>query len=347
VKLIKVGGKANENLYRHPETGIIYFWMAKKGRGRVQKSTGTDVLSEARRIADEIKFEFLGQRNPRLGRKLVKELFPEWLETKQIRRPATFARYSLCWEHLQPFTDGLAPEDLNERWWESEYIPGKRRGDKDRRFFNDRKTVRGFLIAMRRDGLIDRVPTFINPDPKSTVGKVYSDAEIRKLRANASDDLGLQIDMALSMFMRKGEILLLALERIDRKNRLIRLGSVDTKTKKARTFAISKLCWPRIEAKLGHASGFLFPSNTGENRPIDRGGNQSAWEGCKRRAEVTGRFHDLRHTALTKAFRTEGANAALICHSAGLSLEEAERTYLHFQPEDTRSIVELVNWEAA
>lgn len=350
MKLIPIAGKANANLYRRPETGVIYVCLSKKGKGRIQRSTETDNLSDARRIAETIIYEFLGQRNPRHGRKLVKELFPEWLETKKIRRPRTYARYKLSWEHLKPFAESLGPEDLTERWWESEYIPGKRSEESSRRFFNDRKTVNGFLLSMYREGLITRIPKLINPDPKSTAGKVYTDKEIERLRANAGPDLLLQIDMALTMFMRKGEILLLALERIDRSRKLIRLKPEDTKTKKPRTFAISKHCWHRIQARLGHPSGYLFPSRTGEAKPVDRGGNQSAWEGCKKRTadvengveQVVGRFHDLRHTGLTMAFRQPNANSALICHTAGLSLEEAERTYLHFEPDDTRAVVELV-----
>lgn len=346
MRLVPIEGKANANLYRHPESGIIYFCLSKKGKGRIQKSTKTDKLSDARSIADEIRFRFLGQRNPKLGRKLNKELVPEWLETKRIRRPRTFYRYSHSWKHIRPWAGPLGPDDLNESWWTTVYIPGKRAQIKDKktgatykdhRFFNDRKMIIGFLKAMQNEGLIRRLPKFVNPDPESTVGKVYTDNEIQCLMKEASPDLHLQILMALEMFMRKGEILLLNLNRIDSDKRLISLRAVDTKTGsktgKGRAFPITDRVWALVKPRLNHSSGFLFPSRTGEAKPVDRSGNQSAWEGAKKRAGVRGRFHDLRHTALSRALTRPGANIALICRFAGLTLEEAERTYLHTNPE--------------
>jgi integrase len=346
VKLDRIAGKSNQNLYRHPVSGIIYFCLSKKGKGRIQRSTGTDSLNEARRKADDIRYEFLGLRSPRLGRKLIKELFPEWLEQKKILRPRTWARYRLSWDHLKPFIESFNPEDITKKWWETEYIPAKRRESKTYRFFNDRKALRSFLISLKDEGVLATIPKFTNPDPVSTVGKVYSDDEISRLLENAADDLRLQILMALTMFMRKGEILLLSIDRVDRIERTVRLGSDDTKTKKPREFAISDVVWEMLRIRLSHPSGYVFPSRTGEAKPVGVSGNQSAWEGCKKRAKVRGRFHDLRHTALTKAFKVSGSNAALICFAAGLSLEEAQRTYLHFRAQDTGAVVNLVEVDA-
>jgi len=342
MKLEKILGKANAGLYRHPKTGIIYICTSKVGKGRIQKSTRTTNLTEARLTADDIKFKFLGKRNPTAGRKLNKELFADFLKTKEIKSPATYRRIKLCWRHFEYFLADAGPEDITEQWWESVYIPVKRGEQPDRKFFNDRKTLRMYLLSLHRQGVIDRIPNLIDPDPERKSGKVFNDKEISALLAEANEDLKLQILMAVTMGMRKGEILLLALERIDAKRRIISLKAEDTKVRKARSFAISDAVWPLLEPRLRHPSGFLFPSRTGEAKPVDRGGNQTAWDGARNRAKVRGRFHDLRHTFLTKAFKTPGANAALICHYAGLSLEEAERTYLHFDVEDTRAIAKLV-----
>lgn len=346
MKLDKIGGRANDHLYRHPKTQIIYICMSKRGKGRIQRSTKTRDLSEARHIADEIKFKFLGKRNPAHGRKLNRELFAEFLQTKEIKAPATYARINLCWEHLKHFLEDIGPDDITEQWWLGTYIPAKMAepGAKKRKFFNDRKVLRMYLLSLHRQGMIDRIPNLINPDPETKAGKVFTDNEIERLLKEASPDLKLQILMAYTMGMRKGEILLLPFDRIDREQKLITLKSEDTKTRKSRTFAISSVVWPLIKGRLDDPSGYLFPSRSGEARPIDKAGNQSAWEGAKQRCKpkVSGRFHDLRHSFLTKAFKAPGANPALICHFAGISLEEAERTYLHFDAEDTRSVSNLV-----
>jgi integrase len=346
MKLEKISGKANQNLYRHPKTGVVYFQMSKKGRGRIERSTGTDNLSEARRIADEIRFKFLGKRSPAAGRKLNKELFADFLETKVIRRHSTYRRYQQCWEHLKHMLEDVGPEDVTEKWWEGVYIPAKRAHEPDRKFFNERKTLNAFLRFCRQEGLIERLPKLFNPDQKSEVGKVYTDDEVNRLIAAANDDMKLQILMAVTMGMRKSEILLLAANRVDAKNRFIHLRAQDTKTGKPRTFAISGVVWPLLQPRLLHISGFVFPARSGVGKPVYANGNQTAWDGCRRRAKVQGRFHDLRHTFLTKAFAAPNSNAALICHAAGLSLETAQRVYLHFKPEHTRSVMELVRFNA-
>lgn len=337
MKLNAIEGKANSNLYRHPTTQIIYFSLSKKGKGRIWKSTRTTNLADARRIADEIRFQFLGQRNPRHGRKLNKELFPEMLDQKRIKSPATFKRYELCGQHLKPFIEDMGPEEITDEWWSTVYIPAKRREDAGRKFFNDRKTLRMYLLALRKQGVIDRVPDLVNPDARSRTGRLFTDDEIERLLKVASPDLKLQVLMAVTMGMRRSEILLLPTNQVDRERRLITLHPENTKTRQGRTFAITDTVWALLEPRLDHPSGFVFPSRTGEAKPIDRGGNQTAWEGARRRAEVKGRFHDLRHTYLTRAFKTSH-NPALICFSAGLSLEVAQKTYLHFTPEDTRDL---------
>lgn len=57
--------------------------------------------------------------------------------------------------------------------------------------------------------------------------------------------------------------------------------------------------------------------------------------------------HDLRHTELTRRFKIKGADYALICYQADLSLEMAMETYIHFTPEDTRPVAEESDQMAA
>lgn len=343
MKLIPIEGKANGNLYRHPDTGIIYVSMSKKGKGRLERSTKTANLNEARTIASELVYKFLGRRNPVSGRKLNKESFDEFLQTKEIKSPRTYQRIRLSIDHLRTMLDEFGPEDITEQWWEGVYIPAKRAHQPKRKFFNDRKTLRMYLLFLQRQGLLERMPELVNPDAKRDAGKVFTDKEIKDLLKHANEDLHLQILMAFTMGMRKSEILLLSCDRVDTKRKLITLRPEDTKTRKGRVFAVSQAVWPLLKPRLENVAGFVFPSSTGEARPVYSNGNQTAWDSCRRNAKVSGRFHDLRHTFLTRAFKAKGANAALICHYAGLSLEEAERTYLHLTPEDTRGVAGLVS----
>lgn len=342
MKLDPIKGKGCENLFRHPESQIIYLRIFRKGKGRIEWSTKTTVLGQAKIIADKYRLEFLGEGTINRGRKLCGELFPEFIDQKRIKSSATVYSIENTWKHLEPFIGRMLPEEIDEKWWESVYIPQKRRETtQDRKFFNDRKWLSMFLLSLKRMGVIKKTPMLIDPDPEREAGKVFSDEEIAALLANADEDLQLQILMAVTMGMRKGEIMGLSWDRIDMRKRTVTLRAEDTKIRKARKFGISGVVYGRLKDRAGKGQVWLFPSPVDPTQRQRSDGNKSAWESCRNKAFVFGRFHDLRHSFLTRAFKTS-ANPALICHYAGLSLDEAQKTYLHFTEEDTRGVAEIV-----
>lgn len=342
MRLVPIEGKANDNLYRHELTGIIYFWMSKAGRGRIQRSTKTKVLSEARKIADDLRAKFLTGKTTACPGQLMENLYSEWIATKEIKAPATVTRYEFAWAHLKLALKYTRPEQVTPYWWESTYIPMRRRESPGCKLFAERKTLKGMLLFAHRQGYIEKIPYLINPDPETKAGKVFTDDEIRALLANAGKTLQLQILMAFTMGMRKGEIINLKADRINITKLTIALRAEDTKTRTAREFAVSEAIWPHLAVLLNHESGYVFPSPYGQHKPISSSQHNNEWRQCRTSASVTGRFYDLRHTFLTRAFKTPGSNAALICWYAGTSLEVAQKTYLHFDVDDTRAIAGLV-----
>jgi integrase len=339
MKLDKIPGDANRNLFKHPVTGVIYFRQHSNNK-EITRSTKTTMLSEARKKAHEFRQELFGTVRKTQGRKLVEDLFPEWINMKKsTKAPATITSIELSWSHLKPFIGGMLPEEITPVFWESEYIPKKRaKTHRNRKFMNDRKWLSMFLIHLNNEGLLNKVPRLINPDPETKAGKVYSEDEIHKLLINAGPDLLLQILMALTMGMRSSEILFLSWDRADLKNKIIHLRAEDTKVRKARSFAISEDVYNILKDRK-RVGPWVFSSPEDKNKHVLKGGNKSAWATCKEKANVRGRFHDLRHTFLTRAFKACNSNPALICNYAGLSLEVAQKTYLHFTPEDTRSVL--------
>lgn len=339
-----IKGRGSENLYRDPRTEIIYYRQYKKGKGRIDRSTGTTKLAEAKRKADEFRLEFLGMTLVNRGSKLAGELWDEWVSRKRATTAKnTVASIEQSGKHLHPYIDSLLPDEITESWWEGTYIPQKRaETTAGRKFFNDRKWLSMFLHTLHREGVIAKVPRLIDPDPARAKGRAYTDDEIAKLLKHAGPDLRLQILMAVTMGMRLGEIMDLTWDRIDLERNTIHLRAEDTKIRKARTFGISDPVRALLLQR--QCSGPLFPSLADQTRPQGRMGNKSAWAGCKQRAKVSGRFHWLRHTFLTRAFKT-ATNPALICEYAGLSLEEAQRVYLHLTHEDTRVVSDLVRFE--
>lgn len=147
------------------------------------------------------------------------------------------------------------------------------------------------------------------------------------------------------------EAILLSWDRVDEESRTIHLRAQDTKIRKKRTFPFNnKLAALFVELKaeakaMGLNSKYVFPSLVSDkDEPMSFSEFRTLWEATCKKANLPegSRFHWLRHTGLTKAFKRARLDAARICHFAGLSLDEADRTYLHFKPEDLRGVETLV-----
>jgi integrase len=192
---------------------------------------------------------------------------------------------------------------------------------------------KGFL---RRPIKIDRQTA------RESKGRVIEEDEIKRLLVEANETLRVQIVMALTMGMRRSEILKLTWDRVDMKKRIIKLRAIDTKTRRAREFPISPQSFVMLQNIQGEdPRGPVFPSRLDDSAVMKD--NKTAWQACKKRAQVECRFHDLRHTFLTKAFR-QNVNPALICDYAGLSMSVAQKVYLHFTSDDKKDVANLVSF---
>jgi integrase len=346
MKLEKIKARGAQNLYRRPETGTIYYRQEKKGRGEVCRSLKTESLEIAKARAEEIRREFLLQV-PRKPMKFLTalEIFDSWLERREAHnlRYGTIVSIRNTRKNLKRYLKDMFLDDITAQWWESIFLPEMRQQNEQRRFFNDRKWLLSFLRQMKEDGVIDKIPVLINPDPRGSPGKVFSDEEVRDLIDCSCGDMRLAIVMAATMGMRRGEIYGLEWSRVDLDRRVIRLLDEHTKTKQGRAFGISSTAYDMLlERKKGPR--WVFARGDSLDQPIHPDALKSVWTNLKADLGITGRFHDLRHTFLTKAFKAPGANTALICFFAGLSLQVAEARYLHFTEEDSRHIAELVEY---
>lgn len=280
----------------------------------------------------------------------------------ETKRPATADSIRYARQNLEPYAFDRFLDDMTAEWWTNEYIPkkraeqNKRKGidNSKRKFFNEWKWISGFLKWCERNGKAGPGwvrPHLTNPDPETDEGVVYSDPQMTELYRSATLRMATLLVMGERHFMRRDEARLLEWSRVDLENRTVRLRAQDTKTKKARTFPISsELVSLLIQIKdesrvMGLESKFVFPSLAhGPAEAMTRGEFRHLWETTYGRAGLPqgSRFHWLRHTGLTRAFMRAKLDAGRICHFAGLSLEEADRTYLHFKPDDLRGVEDLV-----
>lgn len=350
MKLIPLGGRSNEYLFKPDGSEIIWVSRSKAGFGRKQNSLHTKSSLEARDKRDAFFKEWLGQK-PLLSKKVKRfagSLWDDWIETKSKKSFKTKESINTSGQHLKPYLDEMFPSELTDAWWLNVYIPEKiKKGP--RKFFNDRKWLSSFLLSLHRDGLLSRLPRLECPDAPAAKGIYLTDSEINSLYAFSNEDLGLQIDLGFKHFMRRSEVLLLPYSEIDWNLGLIDLPMERTKIRKGRKVPLSDSVLSRLEARRRVSeSPFVFPSPKNLNRSVGRLGNATAWRATLARAfksttpinsEAT--FHDLRHSGLTRAFAATGRYLE-VCAVAGLSLEVAQKTYLHLQPEHLKFVAGLV-----
>lgn len=167
------------------------------------------------------------------------------------------------------------------------------------------------------------------PDPKKGRGKTFTRSEIARLLWNSrhNRDLALQIRMAYLMGMRKSEICHFRWEFLNFDNGEIYLPPWFLKTKGTvdrAFFCNSSILRTLRRRRMKNKTKYLFPSPTKDSHIID---NKVAWQKAKRRAKVTGRFHDLRHTAITN-MQVAGVPVLMIQKMLGVS-SEVIRRYTH------------------
>lgn len=274
----------------------------------------------------------------------VAALWESWSKGMfEMKSDATKLSIKGSWKHLKPIIGTRTLDDITGEFWTNEIIPTVRaRTHPGFKFFNMRKWLGMFSkwCEENRKGSRDwRKPRLVDPDPEIAKGRAYSIEETDRLYANADKILKPKLVMALEHFMRRSEIALCEMDFIDREKRIISLPARATKIRKARSFPYNdrlEAHFQELDETYGKDRKFLFPSPVNRDRSIGREGFSSAWASCKRRAGVVGKFHWLRHTALTRALGALGANVMVICEIAGLRVEEAQRTYMHVSEERKR-----------
>lgn len=355
MKFEKINGNQNHHLFRpfDKKSGsvrdVIWVRFYRAGKGRLEESLKTTILSDARIERDKRIAEFLGQK-PRFQGKgiLVEDKFEDFLATKKTKSPNTFKMYNNEWKnHLNKAFGHMLVEDVTETEW-MKWVTKVRETNPTRKFNNPRATLRGFLRWCVRNNFLSKSPVLENVDPKRNAGKVFTDEEILRLLSAANDQMNLQIRMGCEMMMRRAEVTELQWYQVDLEKKTIHLPAAKTKIRKARTFGMSANVFKALSRRALLNPGpddYVFESTEVQGKSFARSSGYLAWDDVRKRAGVSGRFHDLRHTGLTKAFKSAKANPALICDYAGLSMVEAQKTYLHFTPEDTRIVARLVSFD--
>jgi len=197
------------------------------------------------------------------------------------------------------------------------------------------KTMYNRLI---RDRVIDFNPVkpvkLFNEDHLQR-DRILSDEEFWRLHAKAAHHLKPILEVAYYTGMRRGEILNLRWDQLDLKNGFINLNPSDTKTNRKR---VVPLLHEIIETlrKIPRNIRTFYVFNLGGNRI---GSFKTAFKAACRRAGIKDfRFHDLRHTAITRWVKAGIPETAIMMISGHRTRKVFDR-YVNLKPADIKAML--------
>lgn len=362
-------------LYKNSETFYARKTFKKEGIPPLFKSTGEVTLGKARTAAalmiQRHRNKHLGIPDDHVfGKEKITKTFgavakqmqedPEILDSLRDSSKEQQARYvkfiNECFEKIDiasitvdHWTDAL------KEW----------RRTLDRKSFLDyHKYFNKVMRYAYKKRLTPHLVVSANPDKrKDSTFYVFSDKQLRKMRDAARDlktkGLSLKTEAQFSAsyesMMRHNEILSLEKKRYNPKTGLITLRPQDvktgSKTRKGRSFIANpntRQLLNRVLTELPSDSPYIFPHRFNKNLP--QGDNKNAWTAMRKAAgwkksKGRWRWHDLRHTAITKALLEKKLDIQSVSEYCGTSVRTLQRIYLHSKAEHTKSVSNAITIE--
>jgi len=152
----------------------------------------------------------------------------------------------------------------------------------------------------------------------------------------------LVVKFALYTGKRRGEILSLKWDDIDLENRLMKFHGFNTKSGKGQALPMSGKAFEVIlEAIKLRNCEHVFSSQQGE--PYDPKGFYSIWRRIRRRADISYRFHDLRHTYASYLASSGKVDIYTLKELLGHSTVEMTQRYAHLINGALQKAVDVVD----
>lgn len=335
-------------LRKHPATQVWYVRKKKRGKKPLFASTGQTAVMSARTIAERMIYEWESGTNLR-GRTfgdVCEEAMKSFLRSPKLKKNTKYYTKLYCEEMIARLGHYDVTTMTRARF---EGMIEDLRAQGGRKTFGD--YAKHFNKVMRyayESRYVSHLVTVENPDPRAKAGRVYTDDELAGILAAADAPLYVQTLMGHDSMMRLREILYLEKKRADLDTGLITLEAehvkTGSKTGKGRSFYVTEeIRWLLCGiARNTEGSPVFFPSPKNPKRPVHD--NKRAWATAKKRAGITGRarFHETRHSGLTKALLIKRLNPLLVSQYAGVSLKTIEQVYLHVKPEHTIDVAEAM-----
>lgn len=346
--------RVTETLRLNTETGFYYVRKSFK-RDRIpelfattKETTKGAALRHVDKMIEDHRKKYLsgavvtGRHAATVG-DIVEQLLAGHTPTK---RKSTQAQHRIYLNELRREIGRYPIESVTLEMW-VRWLEGFKRRKSRETFFDYGKAINIILNYAYKTRQSTHLVTIPNPDAlRVTQFRVYTDKEITALYGAMDEEMRTQFVLSYECMMRLREMLRLTWDRVDLKTGIITLRAEDvktgTKTGKGRAFVMSPSALERLGARKRRGP-WVFPSPKGKG-PIDR--NQTAWRTAKRKSGIDNpkqaRWHDLRHTAITKALLVAEAPIVKVSEYAGVSVRTIQRVYLHSTAEQTASVSHAV-----
>lgn len=194
----------------------------------------------------------------------------------------------------------------------------------------------------------------------SDIGKALTRDEENKLLTACTSNalLNAVVTLALNTALRKNEIRILRWSQIDFEKRTVTVGRSKTQAGSGRVIPLNQPAFEALVKWAGrlvesNADDYAFPAceaagierkhpdreRIDPSRPIKSW--RSAWRAALRRAGLQLRFHDLRHTCITKLAESQASEQTLMAISGHVSRKMIEH-YSHIRMDAKRSATDAI-----
>jgi len=325
--------KEEKDMYQMPN-GVWYLrYYSPKLKRQIEMSLKTDrrpkALKNKKRILEDIGDQ---KTSDAVGYKRFRDVVAAFQadivwESANTKKTAE----NQIKNHLLPWFGNYDPDRIDNLLWRK-YAAERRQEDPECSLLNARKYLWKISNWAYQKRIIKNkfVPDDFDEHRKSP-GRIVTREDLDKIQKHLNQDWRDLSEMAFQMAFRVGELKGLSWDRVNFETGEITLEAIHTKNRLARkpvmTSKAKEIMKRRFVAK---ESKWVFPGIP-KTEPFST--SDRAWQLAKVTAGVECRFHDLRHTWLTSAFKNSNRYAE-ICQFAGLSLEEALKTYVKFSTED-------------
>jgi integrase len=352
------------------QRGKIWWYEFHFRGARIRESSYSPVREIAKRKERERRRDLeLGQAGLKriTGPMNVTRAVDAFLEHNEPQwEPRTLGIHENSWKHLLPHFGKLLLEDISPHHISRYQSARKKEGASNRTINIEVGLLRMVMIKHRRWHNIS--PDIRMLREREDIGRALPpDEQLRILTAaqqSASRSLHLAVLLSIHSGMRIQELRLLRWRQVDFLKKEIRIGKSKTGEGEGRVIPLSATAFAALKEWRGHfpeakPDHFVFPSEKyglhGKKgtfggvvkvyqydltRPT--GGWKTAWKTCRRKANVSCRWHDMRHTFISRMGENKVADQTLMAITGHLSRKTLER-YSHARMESKRAAVKTLD----